>query len=79
MKEDSKFKCQSCANQQTNIAEDCPGVELNNQSHEVVEKFYYLGGTIGARWGAIDSVITRIRGGWNKFGACLPVKICPCD
>ena len=49
MKEDSKFKCQSCANQQTNIAEDCPGVELNNQSHEVVEKFYYLGGTIGAR------------------------------
>ena len=28
LKKDSKFKCQACANQQTDIAEDCPGIEL---------------------------------------------------
>ena len=28
LKKDSKFKCQACANQQTGIAEDCPGIEL---------------------------------------------------
>ena len=42
----SKFKCQSCANQQVNIAEDCPGIELNGQSLEIVEKFCYLVGYI---------------------------------
>ena len=29
LKEDRKFKCQTCANQQTDIAEDCPDIELN--------------------------------------------------
>ena len=29
LKEDSKFKCQTCGNQQTDVAEDCPGIELN--------------------------------------------------
>ena len=44
--QNSKFKCQSCANQQVNIAEDCPGIELNGQSLEIVEKFFYLVGYI---------------------------------
>ena len=31
-----KFKCQTYANQQTDKAEDCPGIELNGQSLEIV-------------------------------------------
>ena len=30
LKEDSKFKFQTCANQQKDIAEDCAGIELND-------------------------------------------------
>ena len=44
--QNSKFKCQACANQQVNIAEDCPGIELNGPSLEIVEKFCYLVGYI---------------------------------
>ena len=29
LKENSMFKCQKCANQQTDIAEDSSGIELN--------------------------------------------------
>ena len=38
MNGDSKFKCQACANQQMVVAEDCPGIELNGTSLEIVEK-----------------------------------------
>ena len=37
------------ANKQTDVAEDCPDIELNGQSFEIVEKFCYFGGTIGVR------------------------------
>ena len=63
LKEGTKFKCQTCASQQTGIAEDCPGIELNRHSLEIVERFSYLGDTIGARGNAVVSVITRIRSG----------------
>ena len=35
LKEDSEFKCQLCVNQQTDIEEDWPGIELNGQSLEL--------------------------------------------
>ena len=60
LKEDGKFKCQTCANQQTDIAEGCPGTKLNGQSLEIVEQFCYLGDTTEARGGAFDIVTTRI-------------------
>ena len=63
LKEDTKFKR---ANQQTDIAEDFRGMELNSQSLEIVEKFCDLGDTIGARGNAVGSVITRIRSGCKK-------------
>ena len=44
LKEDSKFKCQAPVNQQTEIVDNCPGVELYCQSLEIVEMFCYLGG-----------------------------------
>ena len=72
LKEDSKLKCQTCANLQRDIAEDCPGIELIDQSLETVEKFCYLGDTIGAREGGFDSVITRIRSGWCNFRDLVP-------
>ena len=66
LKEDSKFKYHKCANQPTDVAEDCPGIKLNGQSLEIAEKYCYLHNTMGARGGAIDSFITRIRSEWNK-------------
>ena len=47
LKEDSKFKCQTCESQEENIIENCPGMELKDHSLEIVERFY-LSGTIGA-------------------------------
>ena len=40
---------------QTDITEDCPGIELNEQSLEIVEKSCYLGETIGASRGAVHN------------------------
>ena len=47
LKEDSKFKCQTCESQEENIIENCPGMELKDHSLEIVERFY-LSGTIRA-------------------------------
>ena len=72
VKENSKFKCQTCANQQTDVAVDCPGIELNSQFLETMKKFY-LDGAIVARGGATDSVITKIRSGWYKLTDLVPL------
>ena len=72
LKEDSKLKCQTCANLQRDIGDDCTGIELNDQSIETVEKFCYLGDTVGAREGGFASVITRIRSGWCNFRDLVP-------
>ena len=42
--------------------EDCPDIELNGQSLEIVERLCYLGDTTGARKGAFSSIIAR--SGW---------------
>ena len=63
LREDDKVKCQTCVNQQTDIAEGFPGIELTGQSLEIEEKFCYLGDTVGVRGGAYDSVKTGIRNG----------------
>lgn len=36
----ASLKCQSCANEQRGIAQNCPGIELNAQSFEIVENFW---------------------------------------
>ena len=46
-KEYSMIKCQTYANQLTDIAGNYPGIELNGQSLKMVEKFYCLRDTIG--------------------------------
>ena len=67
LKENSKVKCLTYANQHTGMAEDFLGIELNGQCIEIVEKFCYHGDTTGPTGGAVDSVITRIRSGSGKF------------
>ena len=67
LKEDRKFKCRTSASQQIVIAGGCPSIELNDHSLEIVETFFYLGDSVGARGGAFDSTITIIRSGWCKL------------
>ena len=74
LKVDSKFKCQTCINQQTDRAKDSPCIKLNDQSLEIVEKFCYLGDTVGARRGQYDSIITRIKSEWCKFRDLVPLR-----
>ena len=76
LKEDSK--CQICAIQQTDIAEDCPGIELNDQSQEILKKIYFLGDTISARRGAVHSVIVGTRIGWSKIRGLVPLIASNC-
>ena len=45
------------------IKENCPGIDLNEHSLEIVEELY-LGDTIGAKWDVFGSVITRMRSRW---------------
>ena len=49
------------ANKQTDIAEDCPDIELNGQSFEIVEKFCYFGGTIGVRGEQLTVFLTAFQ------------------
>ena len=56
LEKDSNFKCQASANHHAEIAENFPGIGLNGQSVKIVEKFCYLGGTVGAR-GVADDII----------------------
>ena len=66
-------KCQASANHHTGITEDFPGIELTGQSLKIVEKFCYLGGTIGATGGSDDVVITRTRSEGSKFSNLVPL------
>ena len=61
LKKDSKLKCQTCANQET----DSRGLSKhrNDQSLEILKKFCYFSDKIGATGVSFDSVIARIRSG----------------
>ena len=47
-------KCWSCKSQVTDTKEMSPGIELNDQSLEVVERIFYLSEKSSARMGAVD-------------------------
>ena len=70
---DDSFKCQTLVNQQTGIAEYCPGIELNDESLGILKKFCYFCNTIRAGGGAFDSAITRRRGGCCKLSDLVPL------
>ena len=48
-------------------------IELNGGFLEIVTKFCNLGGTIGARGGAVDSIRTKISNSWSKPRYLLPL------
>ena len=53
--------------QETETVEDCPVTELDDQSLEVLQKFWNFGDIIEATEGAVDSILARLRNGCNKF------------
>lgn len=55
-----KFNFLNCASQEIDIVEECPGIELNSNFREFVEKTYYLLDT-GARGGVVDSTLTKTK------------------
>ena len=63
-----EFMCTACKDREFGVG-DFEEVTVNcgGRPLEVVDKFCYLGDTIGARGGAEDSITARIRSGWNKF------------
>ena len=68
------FKCSSCRDKELGIRQgEEIVVECGDQILEVVDRFCYLGDTIGSRGGACDSVTARIRSGWNKFRELVPL------
>ena len=50
VKQDDEFKRWTCTSQETDVVDESPGEDLDNQSLEVGEKFYYLGDTIVASY-----------------------------
>ena len=63
LKKDSKFKCQTCANQERNRHSRGLSKHKNDQSLEILKKFCYFSDKIGATGVSFDSVIARIRSG----------------
>ena len=59
------------------IIEDCPGIEINDQSLEFKEKFCYLSDTVGTRGDAFDSDITRISRR-SKLRDLVPLLVSRC-
>ena len=69
-----EFMCTACKDREFGVG-DFEEVTVNcgGRPLEVVDKFCYLGDTIGARGGAEDSITARIRSGWNKFRDLVPL------
>ena len=58
------------------VAEDSPGITLNGQSLEIVDKYCYLVDTKGVRRETVDSVITRTKRRRSKFRGLVPLLAC---
>lgn len=46
LKENINFQCQTRANQQEDLGEDCPGIKLNCLCLEILGRFCYFGDII---------------------------------
>lgn len=71
LKQINEFRWQTCINQETGKKEECPSIDLDDQSLELTEKFYYLVDTTGAS--ERDRVLARIRNGSNTLMGLLPL------
>ena len=73
------YKCRECTGEIRSL-EGLPAesVVTSNKSLEIVNKFCYLGDMISAAGGVGESMVARIRCGWEKFREllfCLPPKV----
>ena len=73
LKEDKVLQSQTYANQQINVAKDCPSIELNGQSLEIGGNFCHLSNIIDTSRSAVDSAVTRIWIEDGKFRYLLPL------
>ncbi|KAK3893379.1 hypothetical protein Pcinc_002812 [Petrolisthes cinctipes] len=73
LKDDKRFMCKRCKKMAVADDSDIEKVYLDGEAIEVVEKFCYLGDTIGAQGGAGAGVMARVRRGWSKFRELLPL------
>ncbi|KAK3881726.1 hypothetical protein Pcinc_013851 [Petrolisthes cinctipes] len=64
LKDDERFMCKRCKKMAVADDSDIEKVYLDGEAIEVVEKFCYLGDSIGARGGAGAGVMARVRRGW---------------
>ena len=49
-------------------------IQLYGQSLKIVENIQYFGDKIGAREGAVDCGITRIKSEWSRFTDLVPLS-----
>ena len=73
LKRINEFRWQTCINQETGKKEECPGIDLDDQSLELTEKFYYLAPVDATGASERDSVLARIRNGSNTLMGLLPL------
>ena len=74
LKIDPTFKCGRC----NGVARPIDGrmkekVDFANSHLDVVQKFCYLGDTLGPEGGCKEATIARMRSGWKKFHELLPI------
>ena len=74
LRADPSYKCRVCTGSYVRQERPNPLV-LDGVALETVDTFCYLGNKISAAGGAGESVVTRIRCGWDKFRELLPVLI----
>ena len=55
LKENSRFKCHTCANQQTDILEECPGIKLNSKVIKYLKER------------KVSRGLSKDRNAWNSF------------
>ena len=75
LKEDNEYRCKRCEGKARPIdGRPAKTWKLSPEEElEVVDKFCYLGDTVGAGGGCDLSVITRVRCAWGKFRELLPL------
>ena len=70
----STYVCRACTGEHVKQPFQMPDpIVLDGVTLDTVDRFCYLGDTIGAGGGARECTVTRTRCAWKKFRALLPV------